>query len=372
MEDIFSINGADFLRPNKRSRMFDTNPWAVVGLLFVISVIVVVTYTMVGNRSTACPTELHRRSDGSLELRPTGQTFHDMNAFQQWWHVPGLAGCPLPLLTGAREVPVMENQNGNEQTYAKTPIYKVDDYELSRIVGNERDGHMIMPRENYNMILGERTFDWADRPMSSDERRGKYQGLSEGFTAAGELKSEKKAVREAVARYGERSGYPAGERSGYPAGERSGYPAGERSGYPAVDNDLECKMSREAREVGNMVARAYDSDPNWEPVVTKIGPHHWEVNELKPRRRHGDIDVSEVVDHVVDTTNDAVDVQFRYREKPVVEDAIDPYFGGIGPANTALPFTSDRYSSRQADPFAGPVPGMERMFGPTFDHKAWF
>ncbi len=325
--------------------MFDTiltNPGAVVGLLFVIAVTIVVVYMVVGSGSSACPTELHRRTDGTLELRPTGQTFHDMNA------------------------------------YAKTPIYKVDDYELSRIVGNERDGHMIMPRENYNMILGERTFDWADRPMSSDERRGKYQGLREGFTAAGELKSE------AVARYRERHS-------------------------TSADNDLECKMSREAREVGTMVARAYESDPNWEPVVTKVGANHWEVNELKPRRRNGEIEETEMVDRVVDTTNDAVDVQFRYREKPVVEDAIDPYFGGIGSAGTGnLPFDSDRYSARQADPnhnmasydpshsarqadpnhnmasydpshsarqadpFAGPVPGMQRMFGPTFDHKKWF
>ena len=336
--------------------MFDTlltNPGAVIGLLFVFAIVVVVAYTMIGGRSAeVCPTEIHRRVDGTLEIRPTGQTFHDMNAFQQWWHVPGQT-CPLPLLTGAREVSVMEQDRfPGEQTYAKTPINKVDDYEFSRVFGYERNGHMVVPRENYNRILGERTFDWADRPMSSDERRDKYMGLREGFTATGDLKSEKKVtdtregfvgsataenlVREAAARYGERSGNPAGE-------------------------DLECKMSREAREVGEMVARAYDSDPNWEPVVTKVGPHHWEVNELKPRRRYGDIDET-VEERVVDTTNDAVDVRFKFREKSVTDDAIDPYFG-------SLPFASDRYSS---DPFMGPVPGMDRMFGPTLDHKKWY
>jgi hypothetical protein len=257
-------------------------------------------------------------------------------------------------------VPVLTGPSGSEQTYAKTPINKVDDYELSRIVGYERNGHMIMPRENYNMILEQRTFDWADRPMTSDERRDSYQGLSEGFTAAGDLMSEKAVMskggmdpaREAAARYGER-----------------------RSSQN--EDDIECKIGREAREVAGMVAHAYESDPNWEPVITKVGANHWEVNELKPRRRVG-IESDEVVDErVVDTNNDAVDVRFRYREKPVVEDAIDPYFGGIGPANTAitssgagnLPSASDRYST---DPFMGPVPGMERMFGPTFDHKKWY
>ena len=338
-----------------------TSPGAVVGTMLILAVLVIVAYTMFGGAGgSTCPTEIYRRMDGTLELRPTGQTFNDMNAFQQWWHAPGglqASGCRLPLMTGAREVPVLTGPGGSEQTYAKTPINKVDDYELSRIVGYERNGHMIMPRENYNMILEQRTFDWADRPMTSDERRDSYQGLSEGFTAAGDLKSGKAIVtksgkveafvgsmdstREATARYGER-----------------------RSSQN--DDDIECKIGREAREVAGMVASAYESDPNWEPVVTKVGPHHWEVNELKPRRRVG-VESDEVVDErVVDTNNDAVDVRFRYREKPVVEDAIDPYFGF---ATGNLPSASDRYST---DPFMGPVPGMERMFGPTFDHKKWY
>ena len=340
--------------------MFETiliNPVAVVGAMLILAVLIVVVYTVIGGVST-CPTDLHRRMDGSLELRPTGQTFHDMNAFQQWWHAPGgpaTNGCPIPLLTGAREVPVMEGRDSSEQTYAKTPINKVDDYELSRVFGYEQDGHMVMPRENYNKILGERAFDWADRPMTSDERRDKYKGLSEGFAATGELKSEKRIgkegfsgsmtdsfAKEAVARYGERRGNK-------------------------NDDDVECKIGREAREVAGMVAHAYESDPNWEPVVTKVGPHHWEVNELKPRRRHGEIEEIVVDERVVDTANDAVDVRFKYREKPVVEDAIDPYFGFGG--SGSLPFESDRYST---DPFMGPVPGMQRMFGPTFDHKKWY
>jgi hypothetical protein len=251
-----------------------------------------------------------------------------------------------------------------EQTYAKTPINKVDDYELSRIVGYERGGHMIMPRENYNMILEERTFDWADRPMSSDERRDKYQGLREGFTATGDLstaRSSKSSGRLA-------EGFTAtGDLS--TAGDLTREDAaryGERRRSKS-DEDLECKMSREAREVASMVARAYESDPAWEPVVTKVGPHHWEVNELKPRRRYGEIDEA-VEERVVDTRNDAVDVRFKFREQAIIDDAVDPYFGGAG----TLPFASERRSSAAADPFMGPVPGMERMFGPTLDHKRWY
>ena len=344
-----------------------TSPGAVVGAMLILAVLVIVAYTMFGGAGggSTCPTELYRRMDGTLELRPTGQTFNDMNAFQQWWHAPGglraspaSGGCPLPLMTGAREVPVLTGPGGSEQTYAKTPINKVDDYELSRIVGYERNGHMIMPRENYNMILEQRTFDWADRPMSSDERRGSYQGLSEGFTAAGDLKSGKAIVTKSGST---REGFHASMDSTREATARYGERRGSQN-----DDDIECKIGREAREVAGMVAHAYESDPNWEPVITKVGANHWEVNELKPRRRVG-VESDEVVDErVVDTNNDAVNVQFKFREQPVVDDAIDPYFGF---ANGNLPSASDRYNN---DPFMGPVPGMQRMFGPTFDHKKWF
>lgn len=305
----------------------------VVGIFLVLAALVIVAYLVMG--AGACPIELTRGIDGALTLQPSGQKFADMNEFQQWWHSSGMnARCPLPLQRGPREVDVLLTRNPTEQTYAKTPIYKVDDYEFSRIFGVERGGHMEIPRQNFNMILNDRNFDWADRPMSSDERKGKYAGLVEGFTADGVLTSE----REAVARYGERSS-------------------------TAAADDIECKVSREAREVAKMVARAYENDPSFEPVITKVGANHWEVNELKPRRPVGNIIDDVVVDErVVDTQNDAVDIQYRYRERPVAEEAIDPYFTGT------LPFASDRYG----DPFAGPVPGMERMFGPTFDHVKWY
>jgi hypothetical protein len=293
-----------------------------------MAVVVVMAYVWMSR--PRCPSSIERRPDGTLVLHPSGQTFVDMNAFQQWWHASEQSGfCPIPVLVGARAG--RTDEIGNEQLYATTPINKVDDYEFSRIFGYERGGRMEIPRQNFNKIIEDRTFDWADRPMTSDERRGKYAGLLEGFTASGDLKSET-VVREARSRYGEKVG----------------------------DEDIDCKVSREAREVAKLVARAYENEPNYEPVVQKIGPNHWEVAELKPRRRiEGE---EQVEDRVVDTSNDAVDVQFRYREKEVVDAAIDPYF-------TSLPFDSDRY---QKDPYAGPVPGMERMFGPTFDHKKWY
>jgi len=309
--------------------------WILVGSFVALVAVIVLLYNIWP--STACPRQLTQQEDGSLKA--PGHTFPDMNAFQQWFST---SGCPLPILTGP--VSVMQDNDLHEETYAKTPINKVDDYEFSRVFGNERNGRMVIPRQNFNVILENRTFDWADKPMSSDERRSKYRGLQEGFTATGELKSEMMTVdpaREAAARFG------------------------EHRGSASID-DIDCKLSREAKEVAGLVAKAYENDPNWEPVVTRVGANNWEVNELKPRRRD---DAGPVVEErIVNTADDRVDVEFRYKEKQITDAAIDPYF----PVNGSnIPFESERLNQTK-DAFYGPVPGLERMFGPTFDQSHWY
>ena len=98
------------------------------------------------------------------------------------------------------------------------------------------------------------------------------------------------------------------------------------------------------------------------------------MNELKPRRRD---DAGPVVEErIVNTADDRVDVEFRYKEKQITDAAIDPYF----PVNGSnIPFESERLTggpdvsnSLTKDAFYGPVPGLERMFGPTFDQSHWY
>jgi len=327
-----------------------TSPLMIVSILCLLAVLVIVGYMIFG--SNGCPTEIIRLADGTLQIQPSGQIFPDMNSFQQWWHGNGdVTRCALPVLKGAREVEVLERptDNGNEQLWATTPINKVDDYEFSRVFGYERNGRMEVPRQNFNLILDKRSFDWPTLPYSSDERRAKYGQIVEGFTADGDLKSivfseptAEQSVREAMSRYGERK-------------------------VEEQDPDLDCHLSREAKEVAAMVAKAYESDPNYEPIVTKVGPNQWEVNELRPLRRKQDNEFYKppVDERVIDTANQAVDIQFRNRESVIVKDAIDPYF----PEDWASEGISDR---QLRDPYYGPVPNMERMFGPTFDHEQWY
>ena len=71
-------------------------------------------------------------------------------------------------------------------------------------------------------------------------------------------------------------------------------------------------------------------------------------------------------------------IESKAREKQVSDEAIDPFFTATGD----LPFQSERRSrdylpprggaAGASDPWYGPVPGMERMFGPTFDHTNWY
>jgi hypothetical protein len=325
--------------------------WLIVGVMVVIAIMLVAAvyffWSAPVRNTDGCPVELHRQGNGKLVLMPSGQTFADMNEFQQWWHAsPDARRCPIPLLTGSFETETAIRDLGmsgpdGEQLWATTPIYKADDYEFSRIFGYEKGGRMVVPRQNFNLILEQRAFDWPDKPLSSDERKGKYMGLVEMFNAEGAVvkrkdeEAKKKStpviidtfiggriptVEDARARYGEQP-------------------------EKGEDPDFECKMSREAREVAKLVERAYASDPDYEPVVTKVGANHWEVTELKPRRRTAAPVAIEFDERVVNTANQAVDVKFKYREDAVVNESLFPAaWGGVPDQRVELPYppTFDR------------------------------
>lgn len=265
----------------------------------------------------SCPAFIHRMDNGMYRLEPSGQVFADIQAFHTWWRSAPRT-CPLPVLRGS--------ESSLEQPYATTPINKVDDYEFSRIFGYERGGRMEIPTQNFNLILNQRAFDWPDKPLTSDERQAKYVGLREGFTAGGELKA---------------------------------YVMGQPDAPDLAIGAMQQYGGKEA-DVKTMVQQIYQTDPDYEPILTKVGANHWEVNELRPRQRQGEI-ADAVPDRVVDTSNPATNVAFMY---PSQQETIDPYFTATGD----LPYQSERQSK---DPWYGPVPGMERMFGPTFDHVNW-
>ena len=296
-----------------------------------------------------CDAILYRNDDGSISAEPSGRWFPDMKAFQQWWSVEH-KDCKLPLLKDSKNRVILKEPSP-EQTYATTPIDKVDDYEFSRVFGYEDNGRMVVPPQDFNRILNKRAFDWADRPLSSDERRETYAGLKEGFTTTGELTSlgMDDVAREAATRYGSLTS--AGKR---PPRSNAGY--GERR----KKRDKYCdREDKEEKEVAAMVALAYSTDPEYEPVLTKVGPHHWEVNELRPIAPHMQKEDPED-NRIIDTSNSSVNIDYKYRQEENSA-AVDPYFPG-----------KQGCKKNTSDPYQGYVPGLERMFGPTFDNVKWY
>lgn len=307
-----------------------TGPYATLAILVVVAVVTMIIVWSSPAEKVECPKELRRNAHGELRMHPGTRTFTDMNAFQNWWYSVGLnKRCPLPILVGpTKEVVVSRKDDYTEQTYAKTPINKVDDYELSRVFGVQQGDEMVI-NQDLNKILLDRKTDWADRPISSDERKGSYRGLKEGFTADGDLTSE------ATAQYGS----------------------------VEVTEDSDCKLSRDAKKVARLVEKVYEEDKDYEPVVTQVGPNRWEVNELKPRYRKDEGGEKEK-DRVVDTNNHAVKVGYRYPDQEALDSATDPYFKNGG-------WKDPREYKDGADPYHGVVPNMARMFGPTFDNQDW-
>ena len=306
------------------------SPILIAMMLLVTGVLIIIGWNMFFGAG-GCDKTLVREANGAVSLLPSGRWFPDMNAYQQWKANEG-KGCPMPIQVGG-DKEVMK-QPSDEQTYAKTPINKVDDYEFSRVFGVERDGKMEVNRQNFNVILNDRAFDWTNKPLSSDERRAKYAGLHEGFTATGDLTSVDldDLTHEIISRYGEKS---------------------EKA------DSCDRAARAEDKKVRAMVRQAYGSDPEFAPVITKVGPHNWEVNELKQLRPNMEHEVED--NRVVDTANDAVDIAFDYRQAEDVNHAIDPFFP-----------EKHRKHVNRSDPFYGPVKGMERMFGPTLDHMNWY
>jgi hypothetical protein len=297
---------------------------AVVAILGVIAIVLIII-TVLSPAPVVCPKELRRNAHGELRLHPTKRMFPDMNAFQNWWYATGLnTKCPLPILVEPTKV--LEMADHTEQTYAKTPINKVDDYEFSRVFGTERNGQMVIDQD-YNKILLARNTDWSNRPVSSDERKDAYRGLHEGFTTQGELDSKADAISQ----------------------------------YGALEVEEDCKLSQNVKKVTRLVEKVYEDDKDWEPVVVQVGANNWEVNELKPRYRATETEV----DTVVDTKNPTVKLSYRYPDQEVLDAATDPYYLNGGWQDPR------EYKDAKGDPYRGVVPNMARMFGPTVDTQDW-
>jgi len=315
-----------------------TNPWIVFGVLLAFAAIVIGIYIMWPQE---CPAEIQVLPDGTIHIVSTGKSFESMHAFQQWWSSSEFKDrCPIPLQTGkgGRIVETHEIPPENEQTYAKTPINKVDDY---------------------NRILFDRSQDWVNKPYSSDERKQIAAQIStvEGFDGV-----PKQVVDSVLQAYGTDTEYePVITQTGENHWEVTELKPKRSSGKTPVHTDqmgssnaFQYRTKEDVQSsvdpyVSKLSSDSYQYGPD--PVSTQTRENHWEVTERKPKRSSGSVLMEPMDAHI----------SFQYRTKEDIQNALDPYFSQL---------SSDSYRYGP-DPFVGPVPGMERMFGPTLHTTKW-
>jgi hypothetical protein len=374
--------------------------YGIIGLIIVILASVAIWYhTMFKNLKTEgfsgvvsltpsngneCPTSAQRKQDGKIHVEPQGRSFDTMADYVAWFSSVIAAGelCIPPYVKGPREVDVVqastapstgdrevgvspeqvEKQNtfGNvftkqvegEQTYAKTDINKMDDYEYTRIFQNESSPRGELSRTAVNSLMAKNQFDWSILPFNSQARADKETEFISG--------RKDNAFRDP------KTGVFFKNIEGMtvmpPDVDTS--EAKEKAGLEGFTSEKpeNLLMNHDLDEVAQMVKKMYENDPNWEPVVERIGENEYRVSELRPKPRK---------ERYADASGDDESTIERAKEggkitpSVVVEGGADPYFDKQG----VLDYSNDRF--HEYKDFKQWTPGLERMFAPTLDTTNW-
>ena len=246
---------------------------------------------------------------------------------------------------------VFDYDPNNEQTSAKTPINKLDDYEYSRIFKSESQFRYALTPESKSEMLSKYVLDWANLPFNSQERADKEDGFN-AIRMEGGFREPKSGVF-----------FTNMETPTIATPDEEAAKARERallSQYRPTDISKHI-IDSETEAVAKLVNDVYAGDKNYEPVVTKTGENQYEVTELRPKSRK---ELWEDAQTQKDVLREGIG-----HPKPSVEIsnqmADDPYFdkGGV----------EDRSNGRfwKYDDFNKWTPGLERMFAPTFSTQEW-
>jgi hypothetical protein len=242
----------------------------------------------------------------------------------------------------------------DETTSRKDPINKLDDYEYTRVFESERGSRNSLETGTKNQLLGQRVHDWANLPFNSEER-----AKQEDTFIAGRMEDAYRDPKSGVFFNNVR-----GTTVEPPDVEASR--AREQkllAAYRPTDISKHV-MDNETEAVANLVNKVYGEDPNWEPVVSKTGENQWAVTELKPKLRKEKYEESNTQELSM------LEAKGLVVPPPIIEinDRIrgDPYFDKSG--------VGDRDNNRlwNYKDFNKWTPGLERMFAPTMDNKAWY
>lgn len=340
----------------------------------------------------ACPTSATRDSEGRIHVKPGHHVFRTIQEYVQWlsgvYSHPKNATCIPPMVrrhhretspidgilgglgTGTESAEDVGRQGvdrtvlntgktGSEwaNTSAQTPIDSLNDYEYSRIFQLERQPrNNPLTKEIKDKLLSQRVLDWASLPFNSEARAEK-----EDEFVAGRMESEFRDPKTGVF-FSNMEG-----KQVLPPDEEAlrlkeqailaSYRPSEISQH-VVDSEME--------RVAQLVHKVYENDPNWEPVVEKTGEHQYSVVELKPKPRKEKWADDNTVQTAISDSNEPNVINPTANIQIYDRHMNDPYFDkqGIQDAD------NDRFWAYHD--FNKWTPGLERMFAPTAETKAWY
>lgn len=336
-----------------------------------------------GPSGNECPISAERKADGKIHVQPQGRSFDTMGDYVIWLSSLSTAGenCVFPYVKGPREVDVIqetaspntgnkeigsskntvEKQNtfGNvftkqvegEQTFAKTPINKLDDYEYTRIFQNENSPRSELSKTNVNSLTAKNQFDWSKLPFNSETRANAETEFISG--------------RKDTAQKDPKTGVFFKNMEGgtiFPP-DSDTIDANEKSNLNNFKSEkAENLLQHDGEDVAEMVKKMYEDDPNWEPVVERIGENEYRVSELRPKPKK---------ERYVEAGDEELTIE-RAKQGGLISPSVeveggnvDPYFDKTG----VLDYSNDRFY--QYNDFKKWTPGLERMFAPTLDTTNW-
>ena len=336
---------------------------------------------LTNSKENDCPLSAERKDDGKIHVQPQNQKFDTMGDYVAWLSSLSAAGsmCVPPYVKGPREVDVLQTttspnpgdrevgalgkqvaqqntsqnlftrQVEGENTYAKTPINKLDDYEYTRIFQNENSPRSELSKTTVNSLMAKNQWDWSKLPFNSDARAD-----AETEFVAGRLDSAHRDPKTGVFfKNVEGMSVVPPDEDAAAIREKASLKAYEAAPATAL-------MEHNVEDVAVMVKKMYAEDPNWEPVVEKVGDNEYRVSELRPKARKEKYEENQ--DMTIERAKEGGLIQAQV---DVEGGRQDPYFDKQG----VLDYSNDRFWEYKD--FKKWTPGLERMFAPTLDTTNW-
>ena len=249
---------------------------------------------------------------------------------------------------------VLDFNTSDEQTSAKTPINKLDDYEYTRVEQSERPSRNELSGEVKSALIEQHNLDWANLPFNAEAR-----AASEDEFVAGRESEMWKDPKTGVFFKNMQGG------DVLPPDEEATKQREARILASYRPTDLtEHKVDKETEAVAKLVNQMYAGDKHWQPVVSKTGENKWEVSELIPKARKETWEDSQAMTIALATEKGLHVPKPELNIMNRLQD--DPYFDKSGVADTA----NNRFWNYKD--FNKWTPGLERMFAPTMDNRQWY